>query len=166
MAAASKPAKTSRTCLLASFNFQTLRKFELLPVRLRRLDLQADSSTRSNRDNNTVSARRGAGIPVVAAHGDFLDVIALYRIAQAWRVRHVDRAIRSNFHRGFDDVFVPVAVACRNITRQSETRKRGHRNVVGAADTGFQHASTPDRNPPLKTRRLHFPRFSVAADAP
>ncbi|SRR6266481_6961035 len=134
-------------------------------MRLRTRELEADSSTSSSINYKPVSARRGTRSPVVPAHGDFLDVIALYRIAQAWRVRHADCALRGNFHCGFDDVLVPVAVARRDITRQSETRQRRHRNVVGAANPGFQHAPTPGWNTSLKARRLHCPCFGVAADA-
>src|SRR5208283_5539079 len=52
----------------------------------------------------------------------------------------------ANFNFGLDDVLFPVALRCRNISRQTKAFKRGERDIVSAPDAGFKHASAPHGN--------------------
>ena len=68
-------------------------------------------------------------------------------------------------HFGRDDVFVPVTGAGADVARQRETGQRGHGDVVGTADAGFQHASAPHRDGVFAAEIVNAAGLQVAADA-
>ena len=103
--------------------------------------------------------------PLVAVRGELLHSVTHDAIAKPWSLGHADRSLLRYFDGWFYDVFVPVALARRDITRERKPRERRHRNVVGAADTGLEHASTPNRDSTLAAGFLHPLRFGVAADS-
>src|SRR5207253_10229969 len=51
-----------------------------------------------------------------------------------------------NLDRRLDDVARPVAPARRDIAREDEIGESGESDIVGAADTRFQHTAAPDRD--------------------
>src|SRR5262249_60639364 len=65
---------------------------------------------------------------------------------------------------GLDDVLVPVAGASGNVARQRKVRQRGHGDVVGAANTGFQHAAAPDRYGVALAEVVDMPGLEMSAD--
>src|SRR5579864_5742118 len=103
-------------------------------------------------------------VPLVAGHGKLLHPVAHNGIAKAGSLGHSDRPLRRYFDAWFYDVFVPITQARGDIARQREPRECRHRNVVGPANAGFKHASTPNGDFALAARFLHPSRFGVAAD--
>lgn len=85
--------------------------------------------------------------------------------AEAWGLRDVDRASRAHLNGGFDDVLGPISLACRDVSGQAETRHGRHSDVVGTADSGLEHAATPNGNAMLEVEGLDASRFSVSTDA-
>ena len=55
-------------------------------------------------------------------------------------------ALRRDFDGRRDDVAGPITLAGRNVAGQHESGERRERNVMRAADAGFEHASAPHRN--------------------
>ena len=99
------------------------------------------------------------------ADGDAADEIVIELVAEAGLVANRDGAVRRGFHRGLDDVALPVALAGRDIAGQHEIRQRGERDVVRAADARFQHAAAPHRNAGGLRDIVHALRFGEAAHA-
>ena len=56
----------------------------------------------------------------------------------------LDGALRIDNNFGIDNVLFPVAGASGDVAGQRKIGLRGHGDVVGAADAGFEHASAPD----------------------
>ena len=112
-------------------------------------------------------SRRELNIPIVfiTAHGDLFDEIALYRVTKTGINGNADGALVGDFDGRLDDVFIPITVAGRNISRQGEARQRRHSNVMGPADSGFEHSATPHRDATLEAGGLHQFRFGMSADA-
>jgi hypothetical protein len=104
--------------------------------------------------------------PLVLAYREFFNPITPDRVTNSRILGYANRTIRSQFDRGCDDVCIPVASACRNIARQSETGKGRHRDVMGAADTRFEHTAAPNGHAPIMARLLQFSSFAVTADLP
>src|SRR5204863_370131 len=79
--------------------------------------------------------------------------------------RRFDRALTTDGYRRLDNILFPVPRRGRNIAGQGETGQRRERNVVGPADSCFEHSSTPDGHPSLFCKRLNSFGFSKSADA-
>ncbi len=66
---------------------------------------------------------------------------------------------------GMDDVFRPIAFAGGHIAREAEIGKGRERDIVRAADAGFEHPAAPDGNAMALAEVVDAPRHGVAADA-
>src|SRR5262245_62128805 len=99
------------------------------------------------------------------AYGKRFDTRHVNREPNSGSFGRFDHAARTDFNRWFDDVFFPVTRAGRNVSRQSETGKRRHRDVVRAPDSRLEHAATPNRNLLLARYLLDSLRLRMAADA-
>src|SRR6202789_3433005 len=97
--------------------------------------------------------------------GKRFDAIEARCVADARHRRNFNGSARGHFHFRLDDVFGPIAAAGGNVAGQREIRQRGHGDVVGAADAGFEHAAAPHRNRFRLTQIVNFPGGGVAADA-
>src|SRR2546425_13002526 len=84
------------------------------------------------------------GAPRVLFDGKAFDQVAADRIANAGLLRNNDCAARSDFDGGIDDIFVPVAAAGGDVAGKGEAGESGKGNIVGAADSGFEHSAAPD----------------------
>src|SRR5882724_6789637 len=100
-----------------------------------------------------------------SADGDLLDAIETELKANARPAWHADRSLSGNRDLRFNDVFVPVAFARGNIPGKAKVRQRGQRDVMCAADTGFQHAAAPHRKAALLAQIVDLARDSVSAHA-
>src|SRR3989441_7459265 len=76
--------------------------------------------------------------------GKAFDQVAADRITNAGPLRNNDCAARSDLDGGIDDVFVPVAAAGGDVAGKGEAGESGKGNIVGAADSGFEHSAAPD----------------------
>src|SRR5260370_31652142 len=85
----------------------------------------------------------------LAANGEGFDAIALYLEATADGGWHDDLAFGADGDRGLDDVLGPVTAGGGDVAGKGEVRQRGQGDVVGAADSGFQHATAPDGDAPF-----------------
>src|SRR5258705_2091346 len=72
--------------------------------------------------------------------------------------------MRSDSDFGFDDVFGPVALAGRNVSRQCVSGKRGDGDVVSPADAAFQHATAPGWDILAEAVGLNLASTGVSAD--
>src|SRR5579864_2644650 len=97
-------------------------------------------------------------------HRQLLDSFPADGITEARPRRNGDRPICTDFDFRIDNVFLPVAPARGDIPRQGEAGQCGHRDVVRAANSGFQHPPTPNGNAVLAASFLYAPRLTVAAD--
>ena len=88
-----------------------------------------------------------------------------WRESNSRALRHADRALRSDFNFRLDDVLLPVAGAGGNVSGKVKFGKRGERDVVRAADAGFEHASAPDGNAVLLAKIVDAAHAIVSADA-
>src|SRR5215469_13077033 len=102
--------------------------------------------------------------PVVGANGEPVDSLAANLVSEPRGLRDVDGATWGHFNLRLDDVLIPVAPARGNVAGQRKSGKSGHRDVVGAADAGFQHATAPYGDPQGAAQVVDAPRFSVPAD--
>src|SRR5215472_3934566 len=102
--------------------------------------------------------------PVVGANGEPIDSLAADLESEPGSLRDVDGATWGDFNLRLDDVLIPVAAAGGNVAGQRKSGKSGHRDVVGAADAGFQHATAPYGDPQGAAQIVNAPRFSVSAD--
>ena|SRR5580692_820285 len=110
---------------------------------------------------------RGAPhVPITCSNGQLVDSIAPDGVAEAGSLRHMNRALRRDLNFGLDDIFIPVSLACGNISWKRETHERRHRDVVRPPNTGLQHSAAPDRNGVRAADLLNTPRFAVPPDAP
>src|SRR5207253_1421785 len=101
----------------------------------------------------------------VAANGEGLDAIALYFEAAADRGWHDDLAFGADGDSGFDDVLRPVTAGSGDVTGKREVGQRGEGDVVGAADSGLEHAAAPDGDSPFGGGVVNAYRLAEAADA-
>src|ERR1700675_4915639 len=81
--------------------------------------------------------------PILCPHGKPFDSISPHGIADAGRFWHMNRAVRRDLDFRLDDIFIPIALARRNISRKRETRERRQRDVVRPSNTCLQHSSAP-----------------------
>src|SRR2546425_205344 len=84
------------------------------------------------------------GAPRFLFDGKAFDQVAADRITNAGLLRNNDCASRTDFDGRIDDVFLPVAAAGGDVAGKSEAGESGKGNIVGAADSGFEHSATPD----------------------
>src|SRR2546425_991153 len=80
------------------------------------------------------------------ANGQFLDQILSHAVTRARFIADRDHTVCRDAYLGFNDVFLPVTLRRGNIPRQVEIRERGEGNVMGAANSGFQHTPAPHRD--------------------
>src|SRR5580700_7512802 len=73
-----------------------------------------------------------------------LDEIFFNAIAGSRLVADRNHSFRRYLNFRIDDVFLPVAFGGGDGSGQAEVLQRGKRDVVGAADAGFEHATAPD----------------------
>src|SRR5579859_6327442 len=107
----------------------------------------------------------------ILPHGLFADrdapeEIEVEIVAEPRRGGNSDGSARRHLHLGRDDVAGPITLAGRDIAGQHEIRKRRERDVVGAADAGFEHASTPHRDAVGLRNIMDALGLAKAADAP
>lgn len=67
-------------------------------------------------------------------------------IAETYAIGKVNRSVSAYLHRRLDNILLPVPLAGGHITRQRKIRQRGQRDVVGPADSTFEHPTAPNRN--------------------
>src|SRR2546425_2756974 len=84
------------------------------------------------------------GAPRFLFDGEAFDQVAADRITNAGTLRNNDCASRTDFDGRIDDVFLPVAAAGGDVARKGEAGESGKGNIVGAADSGFEHSAAPD----------------------
>src|SRR5580704_12129308 len=99
------------------------------------------------------------------ANGDGIQKIAIDAVAESRFIAYCDGPARRHFHRGLDNIASPVALAGRYIARQHEVGKRSQRDIVRAADAGFEHSSTPYGNSGGLSDVMHALGFSKSTDA-
>lgn len=63
--------------------------------------------------------------------------VGLDRIASARGIWDCDQSFGANLDLRIDDVFLPVALGSRNISRQRKIGQRGHSDVVHASDASL-----------------------------
>src|SRR6266849_2089499 len=100
------------------------------------------------------------------SYGQAIDPRAINFKANSRFVRRQDRPARTYGHRRFDNVFFPITRARRDVARQRESLERSHRDVVRAANAGFQHAAAPYGNLLFAGDVFNFLRLSMPAHAP
>src|SRR5438477_5238183 len=89
------------------------------------------------------------------AQRDVTHEVAVDFVAEAGLIARCDRAPRRNFDGGRYDVALPVTIARRDVARKREVWQRRESAVMGAANAGFQHASTPYRDAGVFARVMH-----------
>src|SRR5690348_4575888 len=97
-------------------------------------------------------------------NGELLNPGVTDFIANAGGGWNVNRSARGDFDFGLDDIFVPVALARGDVARKSKARERGHRDIVRAANSGFEHAAAPHRDRVRAASVFDALRFAVSAD--
>src|SRR5215471_10708049 len=107
---------------------------------------------------------RSGCFPVVGTNGEPVDSLAADLISEPGSLRDVDGATWGDFNLRLDDVLIPVAATGGNVTGQRKSGKGRHRDVVGAADAGFQHATAPYGDPQGAAQVVDATRFRVSAD--
>src|SRR5215471_3276324 len=95
-----------------------------------------------------------------------LNESALDSVSEAYGLGRRNRSFRRNLDLGLDNVFMPVAVAGRNVPGQLEIRQSRHGDIVSASDTGFQHPTAPDRNGMLQANIVYHAGPIVSAHTP
>src|ERR1700760_2791679 len=99
------------------------------------------------------------------ARRELFDEVHLQVVADTRRCRNRDRAARRNFDFGLDDVFDPVALAGGDVAGKREVGQRRKRDVVRAADAGFEHAAAPDRDAAFLAEIVNAANHGVPANA-
>src|SRR5215469_764613 len=97
-------------------------------------------------------------------HGKLLNAAPVDSESRANSGRNGDLTGVAYRHLGFDDVLGPVALGCRDVSRQREVWQRRKCDVVGPAYAGLKHAATPHRNAALLRRIVDGDRLTEAAD--
>src|SRR5271155_3658952 len=129
-------------------------------------EMAGDAACEASGDvNGDVNCALGLSIEHLAAFGERFDAVQARGVADAWRGGNFYRAFCGDLHFRLDDVFGPVAAAGGNVAGKREVRQRGHRDVVRAADAGFEHASAPHGDGFLLAEIVNPARGGVAADA-
>lgn len=77
----------------------------------------------------------------------------------------LDRTLGIDGYFGGDDVFVPVSLAGGDVAGKREIGESGHGDVLGAADAGFEHPTTPDGDGILLAEVVNAFCLEEAADA-
>src|SRR5258708_15090012 len=101
----------------------------------------------------------------MATNGQGLDAVALYVDAAADGGWHNDLAFGADGDGRFDDVLRPVTAGGGDVAREREVGQRGQGNVVGAADSGLEHAAAPDGDATLFGGVMDGDGFAEASDA-
>src|ERR1700730_3391964 len=94
--------------------------------------------------------------PAVLTNGQLFDLFSANAVTEARCLWHAYRSRRADLNFRLDDIFVPIPLARRDISRQYEPRKCRHGNIVGAPDTRFQHSPAPHRNRMLHTQVMYL----------
>ncbi len=84
---------------------------------------------------------------VLFANRVFFDEIESRFETDARTHGNADRSLRRDGDLGRNNVFGPVAVAGRHVTRKREIGERRERNIVRPADAGFKHPAAPHGDP-------------------
>ena len=99
------------------------------------------------------------------AGGDGVDAGQVWGKADAGGCWDIYGAVGRDGYFGGDYVLVPVAGAGGDIAGERKIGKCGHGDVVGAANAGFEHAATPDRDIQFFWQRSWMRlRLEMAAD--
>lgn len=69
------------------------------------------------------------------ADGDAGDAVQARDKTNSGAVGHLNRAARSDGDLGSDYIFVPIALAGGYVSGERKVRQRGHRDVLGSADS-------------------------------
>ena len=112
-----------------------------------------------------MSPYRARSGEVVLAGGDAGDAVEARGEADAGTLGDVDGALRGDGYFGGDDVFVPVTLAGGDVAGEREIGERGHGDVLGAADAGFEHAAAPDGDGVFPAEIVNAFGFVETADA-
>src|SRR6266568_8164969 len=94
----------------------------------------------------------------------FFDALAARFETDAGTRGYANRTLRRDRNFRIDDVFIPVAFAGSNITREGEIGKGRECDIVRAADAGFEHAAAPDGDAVTLAEIVDAPRNGVTAD--
>src|SRR5215469_2015895 len=100
------------------------------------------------------------------AHGQLLDEIMPQFIPAARLVGDGDDALRRHDYFGFDDVIFPIALRGRDVAWQLEIQKCRECHIVGAANSGFEHAAAPHGYGEALGDVVHCDGVGEAANAP
>src|SRR5579885_1234293 len=95
-----------------------------------------------------------------------VNTFAIEAKAKTRHCGHFDGALWRDVNGRIDDVVLPVTPAGGNIARQRVARQRRNSDIVGPADSGFQHAATPSRDLACETAGLRIAGAGMPADAP
>src|SRR5690242_7806148 len=96
---------------------------------------------------------------------ELLDAAGADLVAEAGRLRNVDDAVGRYPDFGIDDVLIPIALAGADVARPDESSLSRHGDVMGASDSGFDHAAAPNGSAAGSAVRLNKAGFAVTADA-
>src|ERR1051325_4304728 len=77
------------------------------------------------------------------ANGQFFYQIETRFEADSWTAWNANRSLFGYRNFRLDYIFLPVALARGNVAGQRKIRKRRQRNIVSAANSGFQHTAAP-----------------------
>src|SRR4029078_9379962 len=99
------------------------------------------------------------------ANREFFYEISAHFISTTRRIGHEDLTLRAYCDLGLNDVFCPVASGGGDVSGKTEVLQGRKRHVVGAPDTGFEHASAPDGNSLLLSCIVDRDGFRESADA-
>ena len=102
--------------------------------------------------------------PIPASYAEPVDQFTLHGIAQAGTGRSANRTVGADVDFGFDNVFAPIATTGGNVSGESESRQRGHSDVMSAADSRFQHAAAPHRDAAVEADIVYSSSPGVSAD--
>src|SRR6185312_13869594 len=98
-------------------------------------------------------------------HCDVPQEVHIDLITKAGIVANLNGSARRDFNGRLDDVTCPISLARGDIAGKNEIRQSGQRDVMGAPNAGFKHASTPDRNARGLRNVVNALRFREAANA-
>src|SRR5215469_5064070 len=98
-------------------------------------------------------------------HRDGADEVEIERVTETAIIADGDSSLRRNLDGGMDDVALPITLAGRDVAGQREVRQGGKGDVVGAADSRFQHAAAPNGDACGLRHIVDALRFAEAAYA-
>src|SRR5882672_3321301 len=103
--------------------------------------------------------------PGFSFKGPTFDKFTPDMIAETRRIGNANGSLRRNFHLRLDHVFNPVPFAGGDVTRKGIAGQGRNRDIVGASDAAFEHATAPSRDILCEAICLHRTRAGMSADA-